>query len=541
MKTRAAKILDRLRRYVLSPAAAFRTLRLLAQRRVVAASPLFDRAWYLRQNPDLEAEGGSPELHYLFCGAAAGLDPGPGFCGAEYLALNPEARASGLNPLVHYERFGRRRGLRISFLQPSVADGRADPSWRFPTPGEHQASIQAVAEVIRAKAARGAKIRALFFVADAAMFPARALFEAMLRDPRFDARVAAIPDLRGLDGCASAAMGRCRAALSESFPREAILEVASGADGLWPDVVTEFGADIVCPPSPYDLSDFRFNPRWCVGRPVLPVYVNYGYPCTVFALPVLAHENYTRFWKVFFESGPALEAYRGVSPVSGLNGVITGDMKMDALAALPQNPGPRRRVLVAPHHSVEGGANDILALSNFLRYSDFFASLPAKFPELDFVFRPHPFLFPVLERPNFWGPAKCAAWRERFLSHPNAEWSAGGDPVRDFAAADAMIQDCSSFLAEWMFTGRPCCYMLKSEADFSKFLPFGRECLARCTIAYDAAAIEAFLREVVVAGRDTLAAEREAFRREIAVNWPNAADAALREILASLGLGAEKT
>ena len=71
--------------------------------------------------------------------------------------------------------------------------------------------------------------------------------------------------------------------------------------------------------------------------------------------------------------------------MSGRNGVVTGDMKMDALAALPQNPGPRRRVLVAPHHSVEGGANDILALSNFLRYSDFFASLPAKFPELDFV------------------------------------------------------------------------------------------------------------------------------------------------------------
>ena len=51
-----------------------------------------------------------------------------------------------------------------------------------------------------------------------------------------------------------------------------------------------------------------------------------------------------------------------------------------------------------------------------------------------------------------------------------------------------------------------------------------------------AVAIEAFLRDVVLGGRDALAAEREAFRRALAVNYPRAADAALRSIRDALGM-----
>ena len=534
MKPAAAKFLDRLRRYASSPGALARTVRILAQNRVVRRSPLFDADWYRRQNPDLAASGESPSLHYLAAGSPAGKDPGPGFCGAEYRALHPDARASGLDPLVHYERTGRRRGYRVSFLQPGGAAGAA---WRFPTLEEHRAAFPEKVGAVRAKAARGERIRAVFFVASAAMFPAQALFDAMCRDPRFDARLAVVPDLRGIAGPDPAsAMERCRAALAKTYRPERFLPVVRGPDGQWPDVLSDFGADLVCHASPYELSDFRYNPRWCVGRPFLPVYVNYGYPCTSFALPVMGLSNYALQWRVFLESGIALESYRSVSPVSGCNGVVVGDMKMDALADLPRPAASRKRVLLAPHHSVEGGANDGLALSNFLRYADFFAELPARFPALDFLFRPHPFLFPVLARPRFWGPARCAAWRERFLAHPNAAWTDGGRPLRDFAASDAIVQDCSSFLAEWFYTGKPCCYLLKSETDVSKFNDFGRECLSRCHLAYDEAAIESFLREVVLGGRDDLAGERESFRRTVMVNHPHAADAALAEIRRELGL-----
>ena len=269
----------------------------------------------------------------------------------------------------------------------------------------------------------------------------------------------------------------------------------------------------------------------------LPVHVNYGYYRSVYDRRVMAGRNYALFWKAFFECDATLAEYREHSILRGANAEVVGYVPMDALASYPPNPGPRRRVLLCPHHSVEGGANDALALSNFLRYADFLAELPARFPELDFLLRPHPFLFPVLARPKFWGPAKCAAWRERFLAHPNAAWTDGGDHLREFAASDAIVQDCGSFLVEWLYTGRPCCYLLKSEADLAKFAPLGRECLKRCRVAYDEAAIEAFLRDAVLGGRDDLAAEREAFRRTVMVNHPHAADAALEAVVRDLGNG----
>ena len=401
----------------------------------------------------------------------------------------------------------------------------------------HQASFPAKCARLAAKIRAGERLRAVFFVASAAMFPARPLFDAMRRDPSFDARLAVVPDLRGIAGGDPVpAMGRCRAALAEAYPAEAFLPVAHGADGAWPDVLSDFGADLVCHPSPYELSDFKYNPRWCVGRPFLPIHVNYGYYRSVYDRHVMASRNYALFWKAFFECDATLAEYREHSVLRGTNAEVVGYVPMDALASFTPNPGPRKRVLLCPHHSVEGGANDALALSNFLRYADFLADLPARFPELDFLFRPHPFLFSVLSRPKFWGPAKCAAWRERFLAHPNAAWTDGGDHLREFAASDAIVQDCGSFLVEWFYTGKPCCYLLKSEADFAKFAPLGQDALRSCHLAFDASAIESFLRDVVLGGRDGLASKRESFRRLLMVNYPRAAGEALRSIRKSLNL-----
>ena len=535
---RLRDLVDRFRRYAADPRGLARAWRGLRDRGIVVRSPLFDRAWYLREHPDVAASGVDPVLHYLVAGHPAGLDPGPGFCGAEYAALNglsPEA-----NPLVHYERTGRRSGARISFLQPVLADGRADPAWRFPTPEEHQAAFPAKVAAIRAKAERGDKVRAVFFVASAAMFPARPLFDAMRRDPSFDARLAVVPDLRGIAGGDPVpAMERCRAALAEAYPAEAFLPVARGPDGAWPDVLSDFGADLVCHPSPYELSDFKYNPRWCVGRPFLPIYISYSFSTSLFGYGVLGRRNYACFWKVFVECDETAKEYAEHSILKGSNAETVGYFKMDGLASAkpwPRN-GDRKRVLIAPHHSVEGGANDVLALSNFQRYADYFLSLPERHPELDIVFRPHPFLFDVLSRPSKWGPKRVRHWIDRMRAHPNVRWSDEGDYFPAFASCDACLHDCGSYLAEWFYTGKPCCYMLKAPSDIdAKFTPLGKECLAHCFLAYDEAEIESFLREVLLGGRDDLAASREEFRKTVMVNHPQAAEAALSVVRRALGL-----
>jgi len=78
--------------------------------RLIAASGLFDSAWYLQQYPQVAASGMKPLEHYLRLGAREGHDPNPLFDSDWYLRQNPEAAASGINPLEHYLRQGALEG-----------------------------------------------------------------------------------------------------------------------------------------------------------------------------------------------------------------------------------------------------------------------------------------------------------------------------------------------------------------------------------------------------------------------------------------------
>ncbi len=88
------------------PRTAIEVLRLLGQMRQLGGSGLFDKQWYLRQNPDVAAAGVNPLRHYLRRGAAEGRDPNPLFDSDWYLRQNPDVAEAGVNPLWHYLRRG---------------------------------------------------------------------------------------------------------------------------------------------------------------------------------------------------------------------------------------------------------------------------------------------------------------------------------------------------------------------------------------------------------------------------------------------------
>ena len=67
----------------------------------------FDRAFYLRNNPDVAATGSDPLDHFMQYGWREGRDPSPDFSVDAYLQAFPEVEASGVNPLVHYLTSGR--------------------------------------------------------------------------------------------------------------------------------------------------------------------------------------------------------------------------------------------------------------------------------------------------------------------------------------------------------------------------------------------------------------------------------------------------
>lgn len=400
---------------------------------------------------------------------------------------------------------------------------------------EHQASFTDKMKLITAKVKAGGKVKAIFFVSSASMFPAKPLFEKMLEDRRFEPYLAVIPDNRWKDGHTIEEMEACEKELASWCPAESMIHIRPDEFDVWPDVLKD--ADIVCYPSPYELSHFRYNPHYAVGRNFLPICANYGYYRSIYDRTVMAGQSYAYMWKAFFECEATAEEYRKYSAIGGANVDISGYIKMDAYSSVKAEPHNRKRILVALHHSVEGGTNKKLSLANFIEYSDFFMSLPDKYPEIDFVFRPHPFLFKILVNREIWNEQKVNDYIKALRAKPNVIWSEGGDYFKEFAESDGCIQDCGSYLVEYIYTQKPCCYMLKSPDDIvAKFAPLGQDCLEQCHIAYSTQEIDDFVREVILGSKDPKAVSRQSFAKSIMVNYPNAADAALGSIKAGLGI-----
>lgn len=71
---------------------------------------VFDATWYLREHPEIAAQGIDPLEHYIECGAKEGCNPHPLFNTTWYLAMNPDVRSANINPFEHYIETGGREG-----------------------------------------------------------------------------------------------------------------------------------------------------------------------------------------------------------------------------------------------------------------------------------------------------------------------------------------------------------------------------------------------------------------------------------------------
>ena len=72
--------------------------------------PLFDRSYYLANNPDVAAAGVDPYTHFETQGWREGRDPSALFDTSYYLTKNPDVAAANINPLDHFENQGWHEG-----------------------------------------------------------------------------------------------------------------------------------------------------------------------------------------------------------------------------------------------------------------------------------------------------------------------------------------------------------------------------------------------------------------------------------------------
>ena len=367
-----------------------------------------------------------------------------------------------------------------------------------------------------------AKINVAFLVTLPSMFPARPVMERMIKSAKYNVSIMLIPDFRfGIE--------RAKEIQEKGYKelndfQEHIRIVPISRVGFYN---IERYADIVFPSTPYDISHPEFDLLNIAESGILPAMVNYGFFRSYYDRKLISDRRYALYWKVFAETKYNEEEYKRHSVLKGENVVLTGYCKMDGYKNRERRTR-RKKIMIAPHHSLEGGFNDILSLSNFDRYANLFLELPDRYPNLDFIFRPHPALFIFLSRQEYWGNEKVNSYIHMMKSKKNVVYSDGGDYFKEFADSDALIDDCGSFLVEYFYTGKPQCYLLKGESDIQyKFTKLGKKCLANCYLAYSDSQIIEFIEEVVIGGCDKKSIERLEFAKEIMLNYPYASDVAL--------------
>ncbi len=382
----------------------------------------------------------------------------------------------------------------------------------------------------RAKCRRGRKIKVAFlqqYITSNQNFP---LYEMMLQEDVFDPYFVINPDVARSKEHASEMYDRCHDELSKTYGMERVLHGWLDRGDAVVDYTDQF--DIAFTANPYDAMAHEYFKidYWTRVRHVPMFYIPYFYwgRCDVF-VENLKLDAMSLCHRIYVPSAYCKDMAKRYQAVKGKNMAVVGYPKMDALATkTPKKDKARKLVVLAPHHSI----GDVYPKAgSFLETADVHLELVKHYPQVDFVFRPHPLLKQNLVKPEYWGGAKTKAYFDEMFSQPNVSYSTEGDYLQVFADSDAMIHDCGSYMCEYLYTGKPCGYCYRSDARREIWTDLGERCLAVHYPLKSRQDYFDFMEEVVLRERDSLKGARIRFANEtIMQNHPNATCTVLSDL-----------
>ncbi len=359
----------------------------------------------------------------------------------------------------------------------------------------------------------GQKIRVGFYIVE--VFQYASIYEEMLKSEFFEPFIVIVPDFARKE-INLEVMNKVYDSLSSKY--QAVYKGYNEQNDEYIDFSDEL--DIVFFGNPYEVMAHPNHFIWhMLKKNILTCFQNYGYFAITWCRTYIASSPFwNACWRVFVDSYENYNDLIMYNIRKGANAYISGYAKMDKLASIEYKNKTRKQILLCPHHTIN---TKELELSNFLKYSDLFLELPQLYPDVDFIFRPHPLLKYNLTK--YWGESKTNKYYDQIAAYSNAIYDNSEDYLETFANSDAMIHDCGSFTAEYLFTNKPCCYMLKKSDDIKKtFLPMGQKCLDNYYKAFNKDDILNFIDNVVIKGIDPMKSQRDKFLQELKLNYPNA-------------------
>lgn len=385
---------------------------------------------------------------------------------------------------------------------------------------KQQLRYKLIIKKLKEKVKKGEKCKVGFYCMYDSVFPTRTVFEAMKKDSFFSPSIVVIPDILRGEENKFFQLKKTYSGLLKKYGNRYVCCAYDYKNKEFLDYSSKF--DIVFFTNPYDvLTDDLYTIKKYVMNGGVAVFVSYGFMPDFYAREHLINlESLNLCWKVFVDTPENLKEFVNYTDIKGKNAILSGYCKMDSLNFVPKKNLPRKKIIIAPHHTVN---MPCLPLSNFMEYSDFFLDLPQMYPQIDFVFRPHPLLFITLSQKELWGKEKVKKYIDKITSYSNVEFQNGGDYFDTFVNSSAIIHDCSSFLMEYLYTGHPACFLLRSNESIKEiFTPIGEKCLEKYYKAFNKEDIISFIDNVVLLGNDPLKQDRISFtKQELMINYPN--------------------
>lgn len=324
--------------------------------------------------------------------------------------------------------------------------------WRFDILRER---IYRLTLPVRAKLMRRKKIiNVTFLVNDLPTWKTENLFVAMQNHPRFNPIV-------GIPVAIERPMSHCE--VEDYCKDKGYPYIILDSDKR---IKPQTRADIVFYLKPYQ-TEYHPCHRYMENLDIIHMYVFYSFHGIIDSA-VLNKPMYRVLLYDFYDNRLSAEDAKAESWNHGKNFCVTGlpfaDQLLEEKTKTPdqwRDQLSRKRIIYAPHHTIGGIHMKGCDYGTFLETGEIMLELAKKYKnQVFFAFKPHPLLWQRLTR--IWPESRVAAYFREWQNLENAQYE-NGPYMGLFKHSDAMIHDCSSFIAEYIAMDKPVMFLMKDE------------------------------------------------------------------------------
>ena len=339
------------------------------------------------------------------------------------------------------------------------------------------------------------KIRVLFLVIHRSVWKYQSVYERMLLDPLFDVELLVCPDL--LYG-----EEQMRIEMDTTFrffeAKGYAVTKSLGQNGSWLPL-SKLSPDLVMFTNQNQLTVPNYFAKAYTRH--LSIYVPYFFMATsradaeIFNTPML-----NAMWRIYWPHRFAFDAFNSLSEGDpNRSSRLTGYPAVEALLTPSRQRGGevwkrqagKKKVIYAPHHSISDNES---RFSTFLRLGPIVKDIAERYSQqVQWSFKPHPHLKPRLYLHPSWGKERTDHYFDFWDSQSFTQLN-DGEYEALFNQSDAIIHDCSSFIAEYAVTMKPALYLLSKSSEKLDFLnEFGKCALQSYDTGTTAQHIEEFI------------------------------------------------